>query len=363
MRDVHMNTKKWSLMLLILALVSLIGLGSITAIIDPFFHYHAPLPYLQYPIEEQRYQNDGISRHFEYDAIITGTSMSHKFFTSQCDALFGVKSIKVPYMGGSYTELNINLRRALESHPNTKLVICSLDSFHMTQAPGLIEFDAPLYLYDNNIFNDMPYLLNWEVLCNNTIEVLKYTRDGKHTTPFDQYSTGPIDNLPGREQVLKKFPREPISDEPKVFTQKLADQLTRNLMENTIQIAREYPDTQFLFFTPPYGILSWDSRDRTGGQKFYIDGWHLACRLLVEEPNIQVYSFFTEYDMITDLDQYYEDGWHYSAEINARILQWMQSGEHRLTKDNVDAYWQEVLDFYSSYDYDALFREVTANED
>lgn len=358
-----MNTKKWSITLLILVLTGLTFLGSITAIIDPFFHYHAPLDFLQYPINEQRYQNDGIARHFDYDAIITGTSMSHKFFTTQCDALFGVNSIKVPFMGGSYAELNINLRRALDTHPDTKLVICSLDSFHMTQAPELIEFDCPMYLYDDNFFNDMPYLLNMEVLCNNTIEVLKYTRDGNRTTPFDEYSTGELHNLPGREKVLQKFDRVPVEAEQEVFTQELADQLTGNLMDNTIQIAREHPNTQFLFFTPPYGILSWDSRNRDGGMKASVDAWALACKLLVEEPNIQVFSFFTEYDMITDLDNYYSDGWHYSADINSQILKWMKNGEHRLTRDNLDDYWQEVFDFYSTYDYDALFNEVNADEE
>ena len=52
--------KKWGIAVLALLLAALALLGSVTVIIDPFFHYHAPLGGLQYEIFYQRYQNDGI---------------------------------------------------------------------------------------------------------------------------------------------------------------------------------------------------------------------------------------------------------------------------------------------------------------
>ena len=70
-----------------------------TAYIDPLFHYHAPLEQYQYPLTEERYQNDGIVRHFTYDGIITGTSMTENFKTSEADALFDAHFIKVPLAG------------------------------------------------------------------------------------------------------------------------------------------------------------------------------------------------------------------------------------------------------------------------
>ena len=39
---------------------------------DPYFHYHGPFSSFSYRLYEERYINDGISRHFNYDAIITG---------------------------------------------------------------------------------------------------------------------------------------------------------------------------------------------------------------------------------------------------------------------------------------------------
>lgn len=58
------------------------------------FHYHAPLKFLSYPLVNERYQNNGIVRHFDYDSVITGTSMTENFKTSEAQKLFGSDFIK-----------------------------------------------------------------------------------------------------------------------------------------------------------------------------------------------------------------------------------------------------------------------------
>ena len=77
--------KRWSVWVLILLLVGLVGFGAIVVLVDPFFHYHAPIKGITCVLERdnERYQNDGILAHFEYDTIMTGTSLKenlqHKF--------------------------------------------------------------------------------------------------------------------------------------------------------------------------------------------------------------------------------------------------------------------------------------------
>lgn len=95
--------------------------------IDPFLHYHEPLSFLEYPLKDERYQNDGIARHYQYNSIITGTSMSQNFRCSEFDALWDAKSVKMAYSGASFHELNENLRRAFSHQPNIRYVVCSLD--------------------------------------------------------------------------------------------------------------------------------------------------------------------------------------------------------------------------------------------
>ena len=82
------SEKKWGIGLLITTVVLLIALGGLTAVVDPYFHYHGPLEGLSYPDGNERYQNDGIIRNFAYDAVITGNSMTENFRVSELNDLF-----------------------------------------------------------------------------------------------------------------------------------------------------------------------------------------------------------------------------------------------------------------------------------
>lgn len=81
----------------------LAAFAGICVYIDPFCHYHAPLSGYDYSIVAETvgsmYLNDGIIRHFDFDGVITGTSMTENFKPSEADELFGGKFIKVPLAG------------------------------------------------------------------------------------------------------------------------------------------------------------------------------------------------------------------------------------------------------------------------
>ena len=101
--------KRWVFGTMLLTILAFVLTASITVYIDPFFHYHAPLkgydyPQDEYPTNNERYLNDGITRHFTYDSIITGTSMTENFKVSEANRLFGAHFIKVPFAGSKYRE-------------------------------------------------------------------------------------------------------------------------------------------------------------------------------------------------------------------------------------------------------------------
>lgn len=92
-----MKNKTWLITFLTITLSMVIIVCSITIYVDPYMHYHKPLTdKFYYNINNQRSQNNGIVKHFEYDAIITGTSMTENFYASEVDRIFECKSIKVP---------------------------------------------------------------------------------------------------------------------------------------------------------------------------------------------------------------------------------------------------------------------------
>lgn len=123
-----MKAKTWLAGWAVLVVAALGLIGYEVYKVDPYFHYHKPdTSAYYYVLNNQRSQNDGISKHFDYNALITGTSMTENFKTSEFDEIFDVHSVKVSYSGGSYKEMNDNLKIALRHNPNLKTIVRCLD--------------------------------------------------------------------------------------------------------------------------------------------------------------------------------------------------------------------------------------------
>lgn len=350
------TNKRWSIILLTTIVILLIGLGGVIAIIDPFFHYHAPLAIMEYPLRNERYQNDGIVKHFQYDAIITGSSMTQNFKTSEFDELFGVTSIKVPFSGGSYKEVNENLQRAVEKNAKIKIVLRGLDYAAIMKEKDSINYDMdsyPAYLYDDIWYNDVNYLFNKEALLN-TEYAIRYTKAGNETTTFDAYSNWMGSYVFGKEAVDKSYIRPEKSEKVLEFTVQDYEILRKNLEQNVIALAKENPQIQFYLFFTPYSIYYWDELKQEGMLERQLEAEKVAIELLLEHNNIYLYSFYDDFEMICNLDNY-RDIRHYSEDINSQILLWTHQREHLLTKENYQEYCSKIYEFYMSYDYDGLF--------
>lgn len=350
------SAKKWSITLLATIFILLISLGGVTAIVDPFFHYHAPLAMIEYPLRNERYQNDGIVKHFKYDAIITGSSMTQNFKASEFDELFGVNSVKVPFSGGSYREVNENIQRAVEANTDIKIILRGLDYAAILKEKDSINYDVnsyPTYLYDDIWYNDVKYLFNKETLLN-TEYVIRFTKTGNKTTTFDVYSNWMDSYKFGKEAVDESYVRPEKSD--KVFKLTFQDYkiLRDNLEQNVIALAEENPQIQFYLFFTPYSIYYWDGLRQEGVLEKQLEAERAAIEILLEHDNIYLYSFFDDFEMVCNLDNY-RDSRHYIEDINSKILLWMCQRKHLLTKDNYQEYCGKIYEFYMNYDYDALF--------
>lgn len=146
----------WIIGTLMITTILFVSFASVTVYIDPLFHYHKPLKDFEYPLNNERYQNDGIIRNFEYDGIITGTSMSENFKTSEADAMFDADFIKIPFSGGYYKEIDDNLRRAYDTGRDIRYVVRSLDYSQLICDKDAYRTDAtyPTYLYNDNPLDD-----------------------------------------------------------------------------------------------------------------------------------------------------------------------------------------------------------------
>ena len=81
----EISPRKWGICAMAGLAVLVACMALLTYIVDPYFHYHAPLKGIRYRLYEQQYINDGIARHFDYDTIIIGNSLSENIKASQVD--------------------------------------------------------------------------------------------------------------------------------------------------------------------------------------------------------------------------------------------------------------------------------------
>ncbi len=350
-----MKAKNWNFFVIGATVIVLILFAGITAFIDPFLHYHDGLDFLQYPLKDERYQNDGIARHYEYDSIITGTSMCQNFKCTEFDTLWGANSVKLTNSGASYHESNVNIRRALSHNDKVKYVLCSLDGTRMNYGAYQDEYDGyPEYLYDNNPFNDVEYLLNKEVVPK-TLAVLNYTRAGNVTTSRDEYSSWNQYQTFGKEHVIASFSLLDETEEEYYLTEEDIQRIEENVTENFIKTARMYPETTFYLFFPPYSICYWEALQRTKQLNMSVEAQKLGVGLLLEEENIKIFDFSNRTDITGNLDHYC-DTLHYGEWINSLILQMMSEGQGELTKENYISYFDSIKEIYQQYDY-SLYRK------
>lgn len=330
--------------------------AGINIYVDPLFHYHAPTEGLEYPLYDERYMNYGIAKHFEYDSIIAGTSMSQNFKASQWDDYFGTTSIKTTFAGASYKEVNDLLEHAFEHNDSIVTVMRSLDpTMLIMEKDERVYSDYPDYLYDNNIFNDVNYVLNKDNYFQFTEYVHTFMSLGGTSTDFDTYKNWAGLYPIGKNAVLEQFKRREIIEGIAPLTEDDIRKIQENMEANVIGLVRENPDTDFYFFFPPYSILYWDDLVREGQLERRLEAHKMAIELLLEYDNVKLFTFMDETDIVCNLDLY-KDSLHYDHRISERIIDAMALGSNRLTKENYIDYLKFLYGFYGSYDYEMIWQ-------
>lgn len=347
----ELSANKWIKYTLFLMVTIVLLIGCFVALVDPFFHFHGPIGGLSYPLLDERYQNDGIARHYDYDAIIAGTSIAQNFKPSEVETLWGTKTIKQTAASATFYEQDGYIRRALKYRPNVKYVFRSLDLTRLNTGLKDESYeDIPNYLYDQNPLNDVRYLYNKDVILK-AVAVLNYTRAGNQTMSQDLYGAWYSYATYGREQVLSGLIDYSSFKDELEMTAEDESRIRENVETNILQTAVQHPDTEFYVFVPPYSAAYWYGMVQSKQLAYTIEAEKIAIECLLEAPNIKVYDFSNHIDMTTNLDNYM-DTLHYGEWINSQMLQWMHDDEGRITKGNIDTYFEQVKKLYQEYPYD-----------
>ena len=362
-----MKSKTWIVLFFILITIPLCIFAILIYHVDPYFHYHKPYTdKYYYTLDNERSQNDGILKHFEYEGVITGTSMCENFKSSEAEKLFGIKFIKICYSGGTYKEINDTVEKAINSNTNTKIVIRGLDTGKYIEDKDAMRNDLgeyPTYLYDDNPFNDVKYLFNKGVLLR--VSPMINTHDvGKTSgiTSFDDYANWMKSYQFGvHSKLLYPNGINMSNDNPEQIdlTEDEKRMVEENVEENLVKIAQNNPDIVFYYFITPYSAAWWKIQLDKGDYEKYIQAERVVIEKCLEVDNIKLFSINNRYDLTTDLNNY-KDSHHYGEWINSLLLRYMRDGKYQITKDNYEEYLAHEEAFYKNFDY---YTEFTNQED
>lgn len=322
--------------------------------LDPFFHYHAPGNSIPYLLSDERYQNDGIVKRFDYEAIISGSSETQNFSVTDFERLMGVNTVKTSFAGGSFKEVDSLIRTGLSHNNNIKCVLRSLDLNMLDMDKDYLSYDEyPEYLYDRNWVNDYKYIFNKDVFLQAGYRLVMLATH-QQSTSFDEYGSFYKEHSFSKEAVLANYQRMDITGEVQKLTDETKNRVYENISQNILDTAKNNPEVTFYFFFPPYSVLFWEGAIRTGEFDAVFEKIDYTLELILNQNNIKVYGFFDCYDLVTNLDRYM-DSLHYDYEAGCMILEKIANEEGILTKDNYHDYLEKVYDFYLNYDYDSMY--------
>lgn len=234
-----MSSKKFFCGMITVLTFSLLVIAAFIIIIDPYIQYHKPYEGIHYRLEDERYMNSGIIKNFEYDAIVTGTSMTENFRVSEVDELFGVNSIKVPLEGASYKEINSIVEMALEKNPNVKMVIRAIDGSGMIVDKDMRYYVGdswPGYLYDDNYLNDVNYLFSAEVVEKAYLN-FRRSLENIASTSLDDYAYWNHYATFGKKAVLKEYERPDKVAERRHLCEEEEKLVLENVRQNVTAVA------------------------------------------------------------------------------------------------------------------------------
>lgn len=362
MREKRMKqSTKWLIAFFATFVSLLIFAGAVVYQIDPYFHYHAPNSALFYPLNNQRSQNDGIAKHFSYNALITGTSMTENFRTSEINELFQMNAIKLPFEGGSYKEINDSVCVAVRNQPELTTVFRCLDMNYFLEEKNQMRYEKelyPTYLYNANPLDDVKYLYNGDVLFDRCWNMIQLHREGfpAGITSFDDYSNWMSAYVGqfGADYVLRGHERFSVPEMEKHLDEEQRDTIAANISQNVTDVAKKNPDIEFYYFFPPYSVVWWGEVKEKGNLRLQLEAEQIIIEMILECDNIYLYSFNTFDEITTNLDNY-KDVTHYGEWINTKMLEYMSEKKGLLTKENYREYLQKEEELYRNFDYNRLF--------
>lgn len=346
-----MEAVKYLKKLILLVFVFLFIAAGIVVVVDPFFHYHAPVFKMKAVQTKKEYQVGGALEHLDYNAILLGSSVAMNVNNRELDEIFGCRSIKAVGSNASVSLLCYYMNKAFENR-QLDYVFWSFDPFSLDSelVKGDTDEDQILYLKNKNPIDDVYYLWNMDVLFKEVPKVLLYSY-------VNEYDEGTSYEFAKYSTFEKRAALNAFYDLKGARTESLLALKEAEVPENAKQsvlyideIVKAHPDTQFVFFLAPYSILWWDVDRRDSDTLITLEEIGYAVSVLAENDNVIFYKgLFNDEDIIMNLDNY-TDWVHASSDTYHKNLQTIAEDTGRITADNVEEELNKMLNMVIDFE-------------
>lgn len=346
-----MNSKKWSVCLIVSVFFTLGAFAGLEFWLDPMLQYGTEsLPLTSYEYSEM-YSNPGIAKNYKYDAVMVGTSMIENTDVDLCDKLFGVNMLRLPYSGGTSFNMKTILDLCFTSNNDIEKVYWELDQFQLMGSAAEPRYPLPMYLYQTDHMQDVCYLLNLDIFYHYTLKNIINTLKGHHQNLERRGII--LNGAFGKEEMLSTYSRT-VKKKPYVdFESHYKKKVDKNL-DNIASLIILNPNTEFVFFMPPFSVLYWDNTLRNGTFDANMDTVIYAIGELLKFDNVKIYFYQGNETIITNLDNY-KDFSHYGSWISDEITELMAKEVGRMTLENYKSVVNNMREFVKKYDFEKIF--------
>ena len=349
-----MQPKRWLAGFLGIFLAGLAGCMALVIWVDPFFQYHKPLAWFPYLVDNQVNQNPGLAKHMDYDGILIGSSMTASFNTDWFEELMGMKTQKLSYNGSYPKDLSNIMQLVFDAKGDqVKAVYMAVDQSTFSADPEETKFPVTDYLYDDNVFNDVPYLLNKDVLLDYILRPLADRKDASDWAELCKPWW--TDEYYNKANVLMYYEAaEEKQEEEALAADYFKDAVEENLQKNILPYIEAHPETEFYIFYPPYSILFWNDVTREKELEAVIGRLEYMTERLLNYENVHVFNFLGKEDIICNLNNY-ADYMHYHKNVCRYITECFATGENELHPENYGQAFDEIRTLAMSYNYPAIW--------
>ena len=342
----------------------LLGLaGAFNWIVDPFYFYHLPWFDIGFS-KNQRLQNPGIARQFDYDAILLGTSRTETFQTSALQRALGLNIINLSVSASLVTEQALLLDVVLQNQAIRRVVWeINYPSFSLGDrlydrhgdrilSLGLGTF--PKYLYEVGPETPFRYLLSLDIL----FESLRAIR-GQRPNNYDtlHYWVDRFEYSEARVLAAWDHRGNYWTDARRTYLAQHAPtprEVQDVFVKRVERVIQQNPQVQFDLLLLPATVLEYgmDFRIRPGRFESRLSLNEAVARAQAQFPNVRIFNFQVDKRLTHDFSRW-KDLEHFDATTNEFIINALAQGGYQVTSHQLlcatEELRQQVLTFMNAF--------------